>query len=155
MSKERPKTPRGLSGKLLAVEPEYRFAVYKKLIAKRRGKVSGKGSYKLEVSMGVSQIQASEVRAVIGMRGEKMSGALVRRGMLGPTVNYVTSFQAGGAASSQADKAARAKEKDDREAWLVKSCQDIVGLTSASVGPVARHVEITKCIREVKSKKST
>jgi hypothetical protein len=44
MSKERPKTPGGLSGKLLAVEPEYRFAVYKKLIAKRRGKVSGKGS---------------------------------------------------------------------------------------------------------------
>lgn len=44
MPKDRPKTPGRLSGKLLAVEPEYRFAVYKKLIAKRRGKVSGKGS---------------------------------------------------------------------------------------------------------------
>lgn len=44
MAKKRTKTPGGLSGKLLAVEPEYRFAVYKKLIAKRRGKVSGKGS---------------------------------------------------------------------------------------------------------------
>jgi hypothetical protein len=43
MSKTRPKRPGGLSGKLLAVEPEYRFAVYKKLIAKRRGKVVGKG----------------------------------------------------------------------------------------------------------------
>lgn len=44
MSKKRPKRPGGLIRKLLAVEPEYRFAVYKKLIAIRRGKVSGKGS---------------------------------------------------------------------------------------------------------------
>lgn len=44
MSKKGPKKAGGLSGKLLAVEPEYRFAVYKKLIAKRRAKVSGKGS---------------------------------------------------------------------------------------------------------------
>lgn len=44
MAKKRTKTPGGLSGKLLAVEPEYRFAVYKKLIEKRRGKGSGKGS---------------------------------------------------------------------------------------------------------------
>jgi hypothetical protein len=44
MSKKSPKSPRELSGKLLAVAPEYRFAVYKKLIAKRRTKVSGKGS---------------------------------------------------------------------------------------------------------------
>lgn len=42
--KKRKKKPGGLSRKLLAVEPEYRFAVYKKLIAKRRGKVRGKGS---------------------------------------------------------------------------------------------------------------
>ena len=44
MSKKALKLPRGLSGKLLAVEPEYRFAVYKNLIAKQRGKLSGKGS---------------------------------------------------------------------------------------------------------------
>lgn len=44
MSEKRPKRSGGLSGKLLAVEPEYRFAVYKKLIAKRRGKATGKGS---------------------------------------------------------------------------------------------------------------
>jgi len=44
MSEKRPKTAGGLSRRLLAVEPEYRFAVYKKLIAKRRGKGTGKGS---------------------------------------------------------------------------------------------------------------
>jgi len=44
MSEKRPKRSGGLSGKLLAVEPEYRFAVYKKLIGKRRGKATGKGS---------------------------------------------------------------------------------------------------------------
>lgn len=121
----------------------------------QKGNDFNPGKYKLEVSMGVSQVQAPEVRAVIGMRGEKMSGPLVRRGTLGPIVNYVTSFQAGGASSAQADKAARAKEKDDREAWLIKSCNDIVGLTSQNVGLAARQAEIKKCIREVKSKKST
>lgn len=44
MSEKRPKGAGGLSRKLLAVEPEYRFAVYKKLTAKRRAKVGGKGS---------------------------------------------------------------------------------------------------------------
>ncbi|WP_343741660.1 hypothetical protein [Herbaspirillum huttiense] len=34
----------GLSGKLLAVAPEYRFAVYKQLEAKRRAKKPQKGS---------------------------------------------------------------------------------------------------------------
>ena len=38
------KKPGGLTGKLLAVDPEYRFAVYKRLVAKRRGKVSNRGS---------------------------------------------------------------------------------------------------------------
>jgi hypothetical protein len=44
MSEKCPKRSGGLSGKLLAVETEFRFAVYKNLIAKRRGKLSGKGS---------------------------------------------------------------------------------------------------------------
>jgi hypothetical protein len=38
------KSSRSLSGKLLSVEPEYRFAVYKKLVAKRQRKASSKGS---------------------------------------------------------------------------------------------------------------
>jgi len=37
-------------------------------------------------------------------------------------------------------------------AWLVQSCRDIVGLTSANVGPAPCRIEIAKCIREVKSK---
>jgi hypothetical protein len=38
------KKPGGVAGKLLAVLPEYRFAVYKKILAKRRGKVPKRGS---------------------------------------------------------------------------------------------------------------
>lgn len=34
----------GLTGKLLAVEPEYRFAVYKKILARRAAKSPRKGS---------------------------------------------------------------------------------------------------------------
>lgn len=39
-----PKKPGGMTGKLLAVEPEYRFAVYKKLVAKRRSQKARSGS---------------------------------------------------------------------------------------------------------------
>jgi hypothetical protein len=44
MPANRPKKPGGMTGKLLAVEPEYRFAVYKKLVAKRRNKKARSGS---------------------------------------------------------------------------------------------------------------
>ena len=36
MSAKHSKKPGRMTGKLLSVEPEYRFAVYKKLTAKRR-----------------------------------------------------------------------------------------------------------------------
>lgn len=38
------KRPRGLAAKLMAVEPEYRHAVYKKVTSGRRGNTAGKGS---------------------------------------------------------------------------------------------------------------
>lgn len=38
------KKAKGLAGKLLAVEPEYRHALYKKIIAKRRSKTVSRGS---------------------------------------------------------------------------------------------------------------
>lgn len=38
------KKAKGLAGKLLAVEPEYRHALYKKIMAKRRSKTVRKGS---------------------------------------------------------------------------------------------------------------
>jgi hypothetical protein len=44
MAKPPEKKRRGLTGKLLAVEPEYRHALYKKIMAKRRGKTVSKGS---------------------------------------------------------------------------------------------------------------
>lgn len=44
MPTKREKPPGGLTGKLLAVAPEYRFAVYKQLQAKRRAKKSTGGS---------------------------------------------------------------------------------------------------------------
>ena len=44
MSSKRNRKPGGLTGKLLAVEPDYRFAVYKKLTIKSREKKAGRGS---------------------------------------------------------------------------------------------------------------
>ena len=44
MVKPQKKRLRGLAGKLLAVEPEYRYALYKNIIAKHRGKTVSKGS---------------------------------------------------------------------------------------------------------------
>jgi len=44
MPSKRKKKSGGLTGKLLAVEPEYRFAMYKKLTSQPRGKKAGRGS---------------------------------------------------------------------------------------------------------------
>lgn len=44
MPSKRKKISGGMTGKLLAVEPEYRFAVYKKLTSQRRVKKAGHGS---------------------------------------------------------------------------------------------------------------
>lgn len=44
MAKPPKNRPRGLAGKLVAVEPEYRYALYKKIMTKRRGKTVSKGS---------------------------------------------------------------------------------------------------------------
>jgi len=38
------KKPKGLKQRLMAVAPEYRFAVYKKLTSQQRSKKSGRGS---------------------------------------------------------------------------------------------------------------
>lgn len=50
MSKIPTKNPGGMTGKLLSVEPEYRHSLYKKILAKRRGKSVSKGSPVLQGS---------------------------------------------------------------------------------------------------------
>lgn len=120
----------------------------------QKGKDLNAGEYKLEVSMGVAQVQTPQVRAVIGMEGEKMIGSLVQRGRYGPTINYVTTFLAGGIPSDEADKAARAKEKENVEAWTERSCRTIVALRLMRAGAGTHQAEMAKCIREHQGKES-
>jgi len=111
------------------------------------------GKYKLEITMPSSQVQPAEVRAVIGMNGEKLSGPLVRRGAASMVVEYVTTFQAGSSSSTQADHNARSAEKLNRARWVRKSCEDIVSMRQPSRTLADREAAVVQCVREVDSKK--
>lgn len=111
------------------------------------------GKYTLEIVMPVSQMQPGEVRMVIGNEGEKLSGPMVEKGVIGRTVRYVTTFKSGGPSSAQADRAARAREKSDRERWIDESCQDIAQRTVPGTNVAGRRVAMAKCVADVKGKK--
>lgn len=111
------------------------------------------GNYTLEIIMPVSQVQSGEVRKVIGMDGEKLSGPLVKSGALGKVVRYVTTFSAGRASSAEADRAARAREQTDRDRWVDQSCHDIVQRSAPGATLPARRAAMSKCVNEIKGKK--
>jgi hypothetical protein len=111
------------------------------------------GKYKLEIVMPVAAVQTPEVRAVIGTNGEKMSGPLVKPGVVGKVVRYATSFNAGGASNAQADQAARAQQQSDRDRWVEESCHDIVQRASPGATLANRRVAMAKCVSDVKAKK--
>lgn len=111
------------------------------------------GTYKVEISMPGAPLQTDAVRAVIGMKGEKLSGPLVRKGIVGKVVDYSTTFSVGRGRSETADQTARSKEALHRARWVQESCRDIVHMTNPNAAAVAKMQAQAKCVREVSSKK--
>jgi hypothetical protein len=124
------------------------------------GQVLNPGNYAINVSMSLAELQPPEVRAVIGSKGERMTGPLVRRGQYGITVEYISTFTLGGAANAQLDAKARQQADDDLAQWIVKSCNDNLDLVNRMVrsGVVAgreivgpdREKRVAQCIKETK-----
>jgi hypothetical protein len=125
----------------------------------QRGQPFNPGTYGVVVSMSLAELQSPEVRAVIGSKGEKMTGPLVKRGSLGPTFQYVSTFAVGKAADPQLDAKERQRTEEDLKKWIIKSCNDTVDLVNRMVrnGAVSgreivgveREKRVAHCIKEL------
>ena len=124
------------------------------------GKPLNPGLYRIEVSMSVAAFQPKDVQAVIGDRGQAMTGRLVSVAPFGGQVfRYVTKLQLGGPANAVLDAAAKTKAEADLRKWVIESCNSIVDLANAGVrsGRLTGHEKvgterqkaIEACIAEV------
>lgn len=117
------------------------------------------GTYGIKVTTSLAELQTPAVREVIGSKGEKMTGPLVKRGNLGPTIEYSAAFSVAGVPSAQLDAKERQRADDDLNQWFVKSCNDNVDLINRMVraGTVTgreivgadREKRVAQCIKEV------
>lgn len=74
------------------------------------------GAYIAEVTMPIPQTQPSHVRAVIGEKGEKLTGSLVETGELGVTVSVEHEFTIGGELAVQAQQ--------ERNEARIRACRE-------------------------------
>ena len=73
------------------------------------------GSYKLEVMMPIPSVQSNNVREVIGHKGEKLTGTLVKQSEFREKyVAYTTSFKIAGQVDAKRDLAKRKSDEDNR-----------------------------------------
>jgi hypothetical protein len=124
-----------------------------------QGQPLNPGTYGVRVTMSLADLQDASVRAIIGAKGERMSGPLVKRGAPGPTIEYASSFVVPGVANAQLDAKARQKAEEDLRQWIVKSCEDNVDLVNRMLraglvtgrevlGP-DREKRVADCTREM------
>lgn len=101
-----------------------------------KGTPMSPGVYTLEISMAVAMRQPSSVLPVIGDRGSKLQGPLVKNSgisELGKYVEYKTSFKIGsGQSSAEKDKLARAQDAKDKRAWKLQACKDGCAITQGA-----------------------
>ncbi len=92
------------------------------------------GLYSIEASMSIAELQPGSVQAVIGHNGERMSGRLINKGVLGGNVlDFKIERQLGGASDAVLDAAARAQNMADLEQWKAKSCVYSVDFANSAV----------------------
>jgi hypothetical protein len=113
--------------------------------------------------MPIARAQASEVQAVIGSEGEKLSGPLVKHGQFGVVVTTKSAFKIGRGADPALDTQARAKAAEDMDKWIVDNCKSVMDLTNALVrtGKLngqeltgdAREARIKRCIADLRNSK--
>lgn len=85
------------------------------------GRPLGPGLYKIDVEMTLPGLQSDQVRAVVGDRGQKMSGALVVKVMSNLTVSYSANFQLGSAVPAHAPVPAQSKSYEPiPPAWGIR-----------------------------------
>jgi hypothetical protein len=129
----------------------------------QKGNDLNPGRYSVEVLMPYPGVQSQGVRSVVGERGEKLTGPLVKQEALGSLVKYVSTFQVGRTASARADKAARDQEKADKDRWNRDSCAWILDTTEylrrtgqatgKKLTPAERQAHFEDCVKEFSGRK--
>jgi hypothetical protein len=92
------------------------------------------GLYKLEVMMPIPSVQSNNVREVMGQKGEKLMGALVKQSEFREKyVAYTTSFKIAGQVDAKRDVVKRRFDEDNRRfAFCSDGCRIQAGGTSYS-----------------------
>ena len=91
----------------------------------QRGNDLNPGLYNLEGGVAAAADQPSSVREVIGQRGEKLQGSLVKRDGNSRTVRHTATFQVGLVANPELDRMAREQAKISETKWWKRQCRDI------------------------------
>jgi len=91
----------------------------------QRGSDLNPGLYSLEIGLAVAGDQPASVLEVIGKRGEKLEGVLVKRNGDVRTMRYATTFHVGLAANPELDRAAREHAKISETRWWKRQCNEI------------------------------
>lgn len=80
------------------------------------------GLYVANVTMPIPRVQPPEIRAIIGENGEKLSGMLVRKDILGTSVSQSVKFSVGGSAAAEAQEERARKAQVDSEKLRRELC---------------------------------
>lgn len=125
----------------------------------QKGAPLNPGTYTLEVTSPLATLQPQSVQVAIGQDGNKLEGLLAKKSEFGGrVVEYKTTFQVGGGATSpKMDEATRQKTKKDTHEWWIQSCKDNCNITK---GYAAKRGELfdwdqcySKCLVDEPKKK--
>lgn len=89
------------------------------------------GTYSIEVTMPLANLQPPPTWPIIGNEGAMLEGPLAKKSKFGgKIVEYNTSFRVDdGKQSAEKDQAARMQSEKDTHAWWLQSCKDTCNLT--------------------------
>jgi len=125
--------PDGANLMLSLTRPDVLYAGQTKMIVKNgkfqserlsyRGEPLTPSRYKIEISMAASTFNPPNVRAVIGARGEKMTGQWVTAGAIDEReFLYTALVDLGGSASASTDTATRGERNVHLEIAIIQNC---------------------------------
>lgn len=136
--------PDGANLMLSLTRPDVLYAAQAKIVVENgkfqserlsyRGKPLTPGRYKIEISMAAAAFNPPSVQAVIGARGEKMTGQWVTRGAIDEReFLYTALVDLRGPASTSADRAARAERNVHLEIAIIQNCEQTVDMTNKAI----------------------
>ena len=110
------------------------------------------GSYEVEVSTPLGDLQPADVKAQLGSEYEALTGPLLVKSSVSGAriVDYTTKVHIGGAVDPKADETARKAAYREHQAFADRSCKsnpdNVERLTGTQMSPEARARSIKSCL---------